>query len=176
MLTIILSIFPVIDHPGFNDAAYNWETFESNTFFSLFTTNSEETKYGFDIRLTCQKPIPKKDTTFSGEKCLKWSDIFEEWPKAEIDDFGNRTFEFLPSFSDYGMPMSLYNKTYITWEDNRSCDNLKVLGSRDSISILLTDKDFLTQKTAVIKVIILRCRKISDDGQPGCFVPGGVSK
>ena len=51
----------MIDRPGFNDASYNWETFESNTFFSLFTTNLEETKYGFDIRLTCQKRIIKKE-------------------------------------------------------------------------------------------------------------------
>ena len=57
----MFSLFEVINRPGFNDAMYNWETFESNTFFSLFTTNSEETKYGFDIRLTCQKPLVKKE-------------------------------------------------------------------------------------------------------------------
>ena len=49
-----------IELPGFNDAVYNWETFESNTFFLLFTTDSSDTKYGFDLRLTCQKPITVK--------------------------------------------------------------------------------------------------------------------
>ena len=56
------SVLPwIIELPGFNDAIYNWETFESNTFFSLFTTDSTETKYGFDLRLTCQKPIAVKE-------------------------------------------------------------------------------------------------------------------
>ena len=59
---MLFSVFPwVIELPGFNDAVYNWETFESNTFFSLFTTDSSETKYGFDLRLTCQKPISLKE-------------------------------------------------------------------------------------------------------------------
>ena len=57
----LFSLFDVIDLPGFNDAAYNWETFESNTFFSLFTADSMETKYGFDLRLTCQKPLSRKE-------------------------------------------------------------------------------------------------------------------
>ena len=121
--------FDVVDLPGFNDAAYNWETFGSNTFFSLFTTDSLETKYGFDLRLTCQKPLPKKNMTISGEECMMWSDIFEDWPKAEINN-GTRTYEFLPSFEtfenathQYEIPVSLYNITYVTWEDNRSCDN-----------------------------------------------------
>ena len=150
----ISSHFPVINRPGFNDAAYNWETFESNTFFSSFTTNLEDSRYGFDIRLTCQKPISLKawfifirnteqicckiflinqlkNVTISGDECMMWSDIFEEWPKAEIDDYGNRIFEFLPSivnmnstnyplFLDFG---SLADITYITWEDNRFRDN-----------------------------------------------------
>ena len=169
----IFSLFEVINRPGFNDAMYNWETFESNTFFSLFTTNSEETRYGFDIRLTCQKPLIKKEmfcnhrkkkpsnkkaqkchfcdtayekhhpknVTISGDECMIWSDIFEEWPKAEINDFGNRTFEFLPNWEIIGnmtLPGSLYNITYIRWEDNR-------------------------------------CRKISENGQPGCFLLGRFS-
>ena len=163
----------VIDLPGFNDAVYNWETFQSNTFFSLFTTDFLETKYGFNLRLTCQKPIPTKvkyilfthimwpiwygahdmlhlkyiydiciwyvtydlykhfsqNITISGDKCMMWSDIFEDWPKAEIVN-GTRTFEFLPSYETfvntthrYQVPVSLYNVTYITWEDNRPCDN-----------------------------------------------------
>ena len=60
---------------------------------------------------------------------MMWSDIFEDWPKAEINN-GTRTYEFLPSFEtfenathQYQVPVSLYNITYITWEDNRSCDN-----------------------------------------------------
>jgi len=60
---------------------------------------------------------------------MMWSDIFEDWPKAEINN-GTRTYEFLPSFEtfenathQYEIPVSLYNITYITWEDNRSCDN-----------------------------------------------------
>ena len=57
----IFRLFPVINRPGFNDAKYNWETFESNTFFSLFTTNEADTKYGFDLQLTCQKPIAKQE-------------------------------------------------------------------------------------------------------------------
>ena len=57
----LFRIFDVVNLPGFNDAAYNWETFESNTFFSLFTADSLETKYGFDLRLTCQKPLTKKE-------------------------------------------------------------------------------------------------------------------
>ena len=115
-----------------------------------------ETKYGFDLRLTCQKPLPRKELfcllyqkvialdsndlynfhkhftkniTISGEECMMWSDIFEDWPKAEINN-GTRTYEFLPSFEtfenathQYEVPVSLYNITYITWEDNRSCDN-----------------------------------------------------
>ena len=73
-----------------------------------------------------------KNVTISGDECLMWSDIFEEWPKAEKDEYGNRTFEFLPSFvnvnnithpifADFG---SLADITYITWEDNRFRDNL----------------------------------------------------
>ena len=57
-----------------------------------------------------------------------WSDIFEDWPKAESNN-GTRTYEFLPSFQtfqnathQYQIPLSLDNVTYITWEDNRSCD------------------------------------------------------
>ena len=57
----LFRIFDVVNLPGFNDAGYNWETFESNTFFSLFTTDLLETKYGFDLRLTCQKPLPRKE-------------------------------------------------------------------------------------------------------------------
>ena len=134
----------MVDLPGFNDAAYNWETFESNTFFSLFTTDSLETKYGFDLRLTCQKPLPKKNKTISGEECMMWSDIFEDWPKAEINN-GTRTYEFLPSFEtfenathQYEIPVSLYNITYITWEDNRSCDNF------------IWNSDFGISKSAVV--------------------------
>ena len=51
-----------------------------------------------------------------------WSEIFEEWPKAEINDLGHRTFEFLPNRNSTGYPGSLYNITYIRWEDNRSSD------------------------------------------------------
>ena len=60
---------------------------------------------------------------------MMWSDIFEDWPKAESNN-GTRTYEFLPSFEtfknathQYQIPVSLDNVTYITWEDNRSCDN-----------------------------------------------------
>ena len=192
----------MIDLPGFNDAAHNWETFESNTFFSLFTTDAEITKYGFHLQLTCQKPILTKEmfnfkcwaiqkhllsfakrksfwrtsfhmmeiclnhslwqsnfvnmtmtffftfrlwldkhwyktTTVSGDECLFWNDIFEEWPKAEINEFGVRTMEFLPNFQPFnetskvdndwfsgylgfpGIPFSIQNLTYITWQDNR---------------------------------------------------------
>ena len=66
-----------------------------------------------------------QNRTISDEECMMWSDIFEEWPKAEIVN-GSRTFEFLPSEENNGTmtyPGSLYNITYITWEDNRSCDN-----------------------------------------------------
>ena len=66
-----------------------------------------------------------QNRTISDEECMIWSDIFEEWPKAEIVN-GSRTFEFLPSQENNGTmtyPGSLYNITYITWEDNRSCDN-----------------------------------------------------
>ena len=66
-----------------------------------------------------------QNRTISDEECMMWSDIFEEWPKAEKVN-GNRTFEFLPSEENNGTmtyPGSLYNITYITWEDNRSCGN-----------------------------------------------------
>ena len=198
----------MINLPGFNDAAHNWETFESNTFFSLFTTNAQNTKYGFHLQLTCQKPILAKEmfyfewgwvafwkhlqtklrfqkwyshvsegdlfaswsfagmslfeitplrswllhfysfpmwldkhwnktTTVSADECLFWNDIFEEWPKAEINEFGIRTMEFLPNFKPFnessqiemewfsghlgfpGVPYSIQNLTYITWQDNR---------------------------------------------------------
>ena len=59
---------------------------------------------------------------------MYWNEIFEDWPKAEINEWGNRTFEFLPSFEE-GVPVSLYNITYITWEDNSYCDNLQTLTS-----------------------------------------------
>ena len=65
-----------------------------------------------------------KDKTISGDECMIWSEIFEEWPKAEIDN-GSRTFEFLPNWETIGnmtFPGSLSNITYIRWEDNRSSD------------------------------------------------------
>ena len=49
---------------------------------------------------------------------MYWNEIFEDWPKAEINEWGVRTFEFLPNFNQ-----SLHNITYITWEDNSYCDN-----------------------------------------------------
>ena len=41
-----------------------------------------------------------KNTTISGNECLPWNQIFEEWPKAEINEWGNRTYEFLPNFEE----------------------------------------------------------------------------
>ena len=78
-----------------------------------------------------------KTTTVSADECLFWNDIFEEWPKAEINEFGIRTMEFLPNFKPFnessqiemewfsgllgfpGVPYSIQNLTYITWQDNR---------------------------------------------------------
>ena len=110
------SNYTIIELPGFNDAVYNWETFNSNEFFMLFQSDAFANKYGFDIELTCQKPIEIQNTTISGEECLYWSDIFEDWPKVESVN-GNRTYEFLPGHE------TLRNVTYITWNDNRNCDS-----------------------------------------------------
>ena len=96
---------------------------------------------------------------------MMWSDIFEDWPKAESNN-GTRTYEFLPSFEtfenathQYQIPVSLDNVTYITWEDNRSCDNfIRYSGSHHMSHIICK------------KIIHERCRRISADGRPGCFV------
>ena len=83
----------------------------------------------FKLNALCDlhKHVSKNITIF-GDECMMWSDIFEDWPKAELNN-GTRTYEFLPSFetfknatNQYQIPVSLYNVTYITWEDNRSCD------------------------------------------------------
>ena len=47
---------------------YNWEPFNSNEFFMLFQSDGFDDKFGFDIELTCQKPIQIQYTTLSGEK------------------------------------------------------------------------------------------------------------
>ena len=79
---------------------------------------------------------------------MMWSDIFEDWPKAEINN-GTRTYEFLPSFETfdngthhYQIPISLYNVTYITWEDNRSCGNF-IRHSGCYIICHMDDGDFM---------------------------------
>ena len=68
---------------------------------------------------------------------MNWNEIFEDWPKAEINERGNRTFEFLPNFEE-GVPVSLYNITHITWEDNSCCDNFqqKQLSSSVNVSVV----------------------------------------
>ena len=65
---------------------------------------------------------------------MPWNKIFEEWPRAEINEQGDRTYEFLPNFEEsFGnwtfnqtVPISLYNITYITWKDNSYCDTFRL--------------------------------------------------
>ena len=110
--------FPVIELPGFNDAVYNWETFNSNEFFVLFQSDAFDNKYGFDLELTCQKPIQLRNTTIADEKCMLWSDVFEGWPIAlSVIEENTRTYEFLPGHQ------TLKNVTYIAWDDNRYCES-----------------------------------------------------
>ena len=66
---------------------------------------------------------------------MQWNEIFEDWPKAEINERGDRTYEFLPNLQESSgnwtfnqtVPVSLYNITYITWKDNSYCDNFQTL-------------------------------------------------
>ena len=112
---------------------------DGNLLKSFFVTKQLR-KHDYDVFFTFRLWLDKhwyKTTTVSGDECLFWNDIFEEWPKAEINEFGVRTMEFLPNFQPFnetskvdndwfsgylgfpGIPFSIQNLTYITWQDNR---------------------------------------------------------
>ena len=101
---------------------------------------------------------------------MQWNEIFEDWPKAEINERGDRTYEFLPNLQESSgnwtfnqtVPVSLYNITYITWKDNSYCDNFRTFVGISCGSQLRTKQ----------KLSLPRCRKISEEGQHGCFVLG----
>ena len=98
--------------------------------------------HSFSIRFVKRR---YKTTTVSADECLFWNEMFEEWPKAEINEFGIRTMEFLPNFKSFnestqeekdwfsghlglpGVPFSIQNLTYITWQDNRFVDQIQAL-------------------------------------------------
>ena len=94
---------------------------------------------------------------------MMWSDIFEDWPKAEINN-GTRIYEFLPSFEtfdngthQYQIPVSLYNVTYITWEDNRSCDNFIRHSSSYNICHILYVAYNMVQIEATSRMLVTLC-------------------
>ena len=66
--------------PYFNDAQFNWETFNTRKIKTVFfSPGSRDARayndYGTKIRIKCYRPMKRKDRTLDGEKCANWQDV-----------------------------------------------------------------------------------------------------
>ena len=66
--------------PYFNDAQFNWETFNTRKIKTVFFSPGGNfvrgyNDYGTKIRIKCYRPMKRKDRTPDGERCANWQDV-----------------------------------------------------------------------------------------------------
>ena len=61
--------------PYFNDAQFNWETFNTRKIKTVFFSPGSYNDYGTKIRIKCYRPMKRKDRTPDGERCANWQDV-----------------------------------------------------------------------------------------------------
>ena len=66
--------------PYFNDAQFNWETFNTRKIKTVFFSPGkflpwEHNDYGTKIRIKCYRAMNRIDRTSDGERCANWQDV-----------------------------------------------------------------------------------------------------
>ena len=95
--------------PYFNDAQFNWETFNTRKIKTVFfSPGLSLDDYGTKIRIKCYLAMNRINRTSDGEQCANWQDI---------DSYGVRLDQINSSDNDY---RNFYDPVYSSlnsWDD-----------------------------------------------------------
>ena len=95
--------------PYFNDAQFNWETFNTRKIKTVFfSPGFSLDDYGTKIRIKCYRAMNRIDRIPDGEQCANWQDV---------DSYGVRLDQINSSDNDY---RNFYDPVYSSlnsWDD-----------------------------------------------------------
>ena len=95
--------------PYFNDAQFNWETFNTRKIKTVFfSPGFSLDDYGTKIRIKCYRALNRKDRTLDGEQCANWQDV---------DSYGVRLDQFNSSNNDYRIFYDPVYSSLNSWDD-----------------------------------------------------------
>ena len=93
--------------PYFNDAQFNWETFNTRKIKTVFFSPGWFVRvyndYGTKIRIKCYRAMKRVDRTSDGEQCSNWQDVDSYGIRLDQSNTSDTVYEnfYDPVYSNF---------------------------------------------------------------------------